>query len=199
GPNQAPNGSGNPWFGPEINTPNAVVVGVEETGVTPHSGLQMIQGYAPSNVDQNWYNLAYHLNNDDTGMNGMPFLENIALDWWFYDPIDATDPFSDPTTFRDYVALAYYDTTPPDRDGPDIVPSWNLATGAANTQRISLGSTNRFNAAFDPTVYQARVAGASDGYHSLGWFNTLTPRSLGWHHGMILVGPLLDDGTNDIN
>ena len=79
------------------------------------------------------------------------------------------------------------------------MPSWNLATGAANTQRISLGSTNRFNAAFDPTVYQARVAGASDGYHSLGWFNTLTPRSLGWHHGMILVGPLLDDGTNDIN
>src|SRR5207253_2827346 len=94
---------------------------------------------------------------------------------------------------------AYYDTAPADRDGPDNVPSWNLATGAINTQRLSLGATNRQNGAFDPTVYQARVAGATEGYSSLGWFNTLTPRSLGWHHGMILIGPMLSDATNDVS
>src|SRR5438876_9315333 len=62
GPNQAPNGTGNPWFGPEINTPNAVVVG-PENGVTPYSGNQMIRGYQPNDTDQDWYNLAYRLNN----------------------------------------------------------------------------------------------------------------------------------------
>jgi hypothetical protein len=50
---------------------------------------------------------------------------------------------------------------------------------------------------YDPTLYQARVVGASDGF-SGGWFNTSTPRSLGWHHGMIIVGPMLADGTNDV-
>jgi hypothetical protein len=193
GPNQAPNGEGNPWFGPEINTPNAVVVG-PENGVTPYSGNQMIRGYAPSDTDQDWYNLAYRLNN------GLPFLENISLDWWFYDPIDPSDPFSPaPTDFRDYVALGFYDTVPADRDGPDNVPTWNLATGSSMSQRISLGATNRLTGGFDPTVYQARVAGATDGYHTLGWFNTLTPRSVGWHHGMILIGPMLEDGTNDVS
>ncbi len=193
GPNQAPNGSGNPWFGPEINTPNAVVVG-PENGVVPHSGQQMIRGYAPTDIDQDWYNLGYRLNN------GLPFLENISLDWWFYDPIDPNDPNAPAATdFRDYVALGFYDTAPTDRDGPDNVPTWNLRTGVVNSQRISLGATNQqTQPLFDPTLYQARVAGATDGYNSLGWFNTVTPRSVGWHHGMIVIGPMLSDGTNDV-
>src|SRR5438445_9192492 len=78
-PNAAPNGSGNPWFGPEGGSPNCLVVG-PETGVMPHSGNQMLQGCAPSDKDQDWYNLAFRLNNDSSGVNGMPFMENISLD-----------------------------------------------------------------------------------------------------------------------
>src|SRR5437764_13268286 len=63
GPNSAPNGSGNPWFGPL--PPNARVVGVDSTNgpaVTPFSGNNMIRGSAPSDLDQNWYNLADRTN-----------------------------------------------------------------------------------------------------------------------------------------
>src|SRR5438477_2299764 len=79
GPNQAPNGSGNPWFGPQQFAPNCTVVG-PENGVQPHSGQQMIRGQGPSDIDQNWYNLAYRLNS------GLPFMENVSLDRWFHDP-----------------------------------------------------------------------------------------------------------------
>src|SRR3954468_9661987 len=81
GPNAAPNGSGNPWFGPA--PPNGRVVGADSTNgptVTPHSGNNMIRGSAPSDLDQNWYNLAYRLNG------GNPFSGNVQFDWWFYDP-----------------------------------------------------------------------------------------------------------------
>jgi hypothetical protein len=196
-PNAAPNGSGNPWFGPEINTPNCLVVG-PETGVMPHSGMQMLQGYKPNDTDQDWYNLAYRLNQDpNTGL-GMPFLENISLDWWFYDPIDPNNPNSDPTSFRDFVAIGFYDTAPANRDGPDNLITWNLGTGVAKIQRLSLGASSRVHdVGYDPTLYQARVLG-TDGNIAFGWSNTTTPRSLGWHHGMILVGPMLADGTNDV-
>src|SRR5262249_16874337 len=100
GPNQAPNGTGNPWFGPEPNTPNAVVVG-PENGVTPYSGNQMIRGYQPNDIDQDWFNLAYRLNS------GLPFMENISLDWWFYDPLGPGG-----SDFRDYAGIGYYDTAP---------------------------------------------------------------------------------------
>src|SRR3954454_8670535 len=72
GPNSAPNGSGNPWFGPA--PPNARVVGTEGA-VLPHSGNNMIRGSAPSDLDQNWYNLAYRLNG------GSPFSGNLQFDW----------------------------------------------------------------------------------------------------------------------
>jgi hypothetical protein len=191
GPNQAPNGSGNPWFGPYTPSPNDVVVG-PENGVTPHSGQQMIRGRAPRDGDQEWYNVAFRFNN------GSPFPGNIALDWWFYDPIDPNDPSADPTTFRDTAAVAYYDTAPTDRDGPDQLPSWALFQGAVNVQRLALGAgENVTGPGFDPTMYQARVIGADDALGD-GWFNTSTPRSLGWHHGMIVVGPPRADGTNDV-
>ena len=183
GPNQSPNGSGNPWFGPEIAGPNCVVVG-PENGVTPTSGSQMIRGIAPNNFDQDWFNLAYRLNN------GQPFMENIALEWNFYDPLGAGG-----TDFRDYGALAFYSDAPPDTDAP---PSYNL-NASAQVQRLSLGGTSAFDPGFDANYYQARVVGAGDGYNPNGWFNTTAPRSVGWHHAMIFVGPLLDDGTNDVS
>src|SRR5216684_5256805 len=172
-PNAAPNGSGNPWFGPEINTPNCLVVG-PETGVMPHSGKQMLQGYKPNDTDQDWYNLAYRLNN------GMAFAGNISLDWWFYDPSDPNDSSTPAATdYNDFVALGFYDTTPTDRDGPDNLLTWNLRTGAANIQRISLGASSRVHdVGYDPTMYQARVVG-TDGNIAFGWSNTSTPRSLG--------------------
>src|SRR5436305_10490708 len=80
GPNSAPNGSGNPWFGPA--PPNARVVGSDSANgalVTPHSGNNMIRGSGPSDLDQNWYNLAYRQNG------GSPFSGSIQFDWYFYD------------------------------------------------------------------------------------------------------------------
>jgi hypothetical protein len=197
-PNAAPNGSGNPWFGPEGGSPNCVVIG-PTNGVMPHSGNQMLQGWAPGDTDQDWYNLAYRLNNDATGMNGMPFAGNIALDWWFYDPSDPNDPTTPAATdYRDFVAIGFYDTAPTDRDGPDNLVTWSLNTGIAKIQRLSLGASSRVHdVGYDPTLYQARVVG-TDGNIAFGWSNTSTPRSLGWHHGMIIVGPMLSDGTNDV-
>ena len=153
----------------------------------------MLKGWAPRDKDQDWYNLAYRLNN------GMPFQQNISLDWWFYDPIDTNDPSNpNPFDFRDYVALGNYDTTPTDRDGPDNVLSWNLRTGSTISDRFSLGAGPPSISGIDPTVYQARVPSAGDGLGN-GWFNLSTPRSVGWHHGMIAIGPLLGDGTNDLS
>jgi hypothetical protein len=180
GPNQAPNGTGNPWFGPM--PPNCVVVG-PEGAVMPISGSQMIRGSnIPFDRDQNWFNLAYRLNN------GQPFRENVILDWWFYDPLGAGG-----TALQDYAALAFYNLAPADTDGP---PDYDL-NSSTQVQRLSLGGTSAQDAGFDANFYQARVVGATGGYNPNGWFNTITPRSIGWHHAAIGVGPLLPDGSND--
>src|SRR5438067_9637743 len=62
GPNSAPNGSGNPWFGPV--PPNLRVVASGDTVATgspvaAHSGTQMTRGSAPGDFDENWVNIAY--------------------------------------------------------------------------------------------------------------------------------------------
>jgi len=167
GPNSAPNGSGNPWFGPA--PPNARVVGTEG-GVTPHSGNQMIRGSAPSDLDENWYNLAYRLNS------GNAYTGGIEYDWWFYDPLG-----SGGSDYRDYAALGYYNTAPGNTDYP--------GTGSLNSstqiQRLSLGAYNP--SGYDSTVYQARVVGATDGLNGGGWFNLSVTRSVGWHEGRIVV------------
>src|SRR6476469_7219188 len=59
GANAAPNGTGNPWFGPA--PPNFRVVGAEG-GVTPHSGSQMTRGNLATQANQVWYNAAYRNN-----------------------------------------------------------------------------------------------------------------------------------------
>jgi hypothetical protein len=180
GPNMAPNGSGNPWFGP--SPPNCQVV-LAEGDVVPPSGMQMVRGTAPMDFDQNWYNLAYRLNG------GLPFQENIMLAWYFYDPLGPGG-----TEFKDYIALAFYDNAPPDTDGP---ADYNLNHGFTRIQRLSLGATT--NDGSNANFYQARVAGATDGYNDAGWFNTTTPRSRGWHQGAIVIGPMQADGTNDVS
>ncbi len=181
GPNAAPNGSGNPWFGP--NPPNLVIVGAEN-GITPHSGSKMVRGVVASgsvDLDQDWVNIAYRFNN------GNAFTGNIALDWWFYDPLGVGG-----SAFKDYVALGYYNTAPGNTDYP--------GTGSLNSatliQRLSLGASGATGV--DTSKYQARIVGSTDGI-GVGWFNTSVARSIGWHHGRITVGPSLTDGTNDIS
>jgi hypothetical protein len=191
GPNQSPNGVGNPWFGPEIGGPNSIVVGTDN-GVMPHGGSQQIRGanVSGADFDQQWYNLAYRLNN------GQPFTGLVLLDWYFYDPLGPGG-----TDFRDYVALGFYDTAPADTDGNivgDGVHDYDLNFGVARVQRLSLGATFHTDPGFDPNYYQARVVGASDGYNANGWFNTQTPRTVGWHHGAVAVGPQRSDGTNKV-
>src|SRR4051812_11785234 len=126
GPNSAPNGSGNPWFGPA--PPNARVVGTDSTNgptVNPHSGNNMIRGSAPADFDQNWYNLAYRLNG------GSAFTGNVTFDWWFYDPVGQG---TGSTNFRDYAAPGFYNTAPAGTDYPGT-GSLNSAT---QVQRLSL-------------------------------------------------------------
>lgn len=178
GPNEAPNGAGNPWFGPI--PPNCHVVG-PDAGVFPHSGTRMIRGafVSGTDFDQNWYNLQYRHNC------GQPLRGNIALEWWFYDPDGAGG-----TNFRDYVALGFYDLAPADRD----YPGTGSLNGSTQIQRLSLGATTNLNA--DSTKYQARIVGALDGYNPAGWFNLQVTRSVGWHQARIWVGPPLPDNTN---
>jgi len=193
GPNQDVNGGHvNPWFGGF--PPNFIVVGAEG-GVSPISGSQMIRPVAPGDRDQLWLNIAYQFNG------GQPFTGNLVLDWYFYDPLGAGG-----TAYQDYAALAYYNTAPTDTDGPTFNPpediynySLNHNVDGSQLQRLSLGSTTAVgDPGFDPNYYQARVVGAIGGYNPNGWFNTTTPRSVGWHHAAIVVGPALDDGTNDV-
>ena len=175
GANAAPNGSGNPWFGPA--PPNARVLG-SESGVTPHGGTNMITGSATFDLDQNWYNIIYRLRG------GQVIYGNCLLDWWFYDPSGPGD-----SGYRDNVALINYSTVPAATDYPG---TGSLNTGATVYQRATLGAANNLSAGYDNTKYQARNVGAT-GYNG-GWNNLTTVRSVGWHHGRIIVGP----ATNNI-
>jgi hypothetical protein len=174
GANAAPNGLGNPWFGPQ--PPNARVVGAEGS-VTPHSGSQMIRASAPSDSDENWYNLAYRQNG------GTPYTGNIQYTWWFYDPLG-----SGGSNYRDYAALGYYNTAPGNTDYPGT-GSLNAST---QIQRLSLGASNPTG--YNATEYQARVVGATDGLNGGTWFNLSVTRSVGWHEGKITV-----DGANNVS
>ena len=186
GPNSAPNGSGNPWFGPA--PPNARVVGSDTFNgptVTPHSGNNMIRGSAASDLDQNWYNLAFRQNG------GSAISGNIEFDWYFFDPIGQG---AGSTDFRDYAALGFYNTAPAATDYP--------GTGSLNSstqiQRLGLGAFNG-NAA-SQTVYEARIVGETAGDAGNGtWFLTGVARSPGWHKGTIRVGPALGDNTNQVD
>ncbi len=184
GTNTAPNGGpGNPWFGPA--PPNSQVVG-PQAGVNPHSGTNMIQGSAPNDLDENWYNLAFRLNG------GNPYTGDAMLDWWFYDPLGTNDTSAD---LADFMAIGYYDTAPTDTDYPG---TGSLNSGASQIQRLSLGASPDQSAGFNSTKYQARVVSADDGYDN-GWFNTPTARSVGWHHGRIIVGPPLTNSVNNVD
>jgi hypothetical protein len=176
--NAAPNGSGNPWFGPA--PPNARVVGFAETGVTPHGGTNMLVASAPSDLDEDWYNLSYRLRG------GQVFYGNFELDWWFYDPSGPGD-----SNYRDYVALGNYSTTPTTTDYPG---TGSLNSGSTVYQRLSLGESSNQATGYDNTKYQCRNVGAT-GYTG-GWNNTSATRNVGWHHARIIAGPPTNNLAN---
>jgi hypothetical protein len=171
GPNASANGNlaGNPWFGP--NPPNARVLGTEG-GVVPHGGSQMIRGSAASDLDENWFNLPFRLHNQ------IPFSGNIMLDWWFYDPLGPGG-----SSYKEYAAIGWYNTCPTDTD----YPGTGSLNGSTAIQRLCLGADSNQSGGFDNTKYQTRIVGAQDGYNTAGWFNTPVSRSIGWHHGRILI------------
>ena len=173
GPNNAPNGSGNPWWGPYPVNAYVITAGTADAaGVTPHSGTNMIRARAPSDIDQVYYNLEYRLHG------GQVFYGNLQVDWWFYDP---AGPGS--ATYKDYVALGSYANPPADRDYLEVA---NYVLGTVS-QRVSLGAAPNNSAGVDYNFYQARVLGSSLGYSS-GNFNTTAHRTVGWHHGRIICG-----------
>jgi hypothetical protein len=184
GPNAAPNGSGNPWFGPL--PPNLFVVGAEN-GVTPHSGTQMIRGSgSPSDFDQLWYNLAYRVGN------GQPLTGNLAYSFWFNDVAGAANG----ANLRDFAAIGFYNTAPGNTDYPGA-GSLNSST---TVERLSLGASSDQNGGYDPTKYQVRVVGASGGYDgATGWFNTPVTRTIGWHQALITLSPAAADGSNTVS
>jgi len=176
GPNQAPNGSGNPWWGP--NPPNGRI----DTGVK-HTGSKSLYGTAGNCKD--CYNLAYRLNN------GSAFTGGIYLDWWFNDPLGT----STSTNFdNDFAALSYYSGVPSNADY--MVPVPNPLTG--NVQQLAIGMSNDWSTGYNAAKYQVRVVGDSGGYAN-GWFNTSVNRTTGWHHARIVVGPRKASNTNDVS
>ncbi len=182
GGNASANGNlaGNPWFGPA--PPNARVIGAA-TNATPHGGTNMIRGSAASDLDENWFNLSYRLNG------GTPYKGNIMLDWWFYDPLGPGG-----TTYREYAAIGYYNLAPNNTD----YPGTGSLNSSAQIQRLCLGASSVQTAGlFDSTKYQARVVNANDGYAS-GWFNLPVTRSVGWHHGRVIVGPALPESAPNV-
>lgn len=191
-PNSAPNGSGNPWWGPFGGTQiQSTVVGAENS-VTPHSGTQMVAG-AGANGSQSelWQNIAYRYNG------GNLFSGNLALTFWFYDPIGTSSGIH----FAGTGGIAYYNTNSTTADYP-FSQTLNSST---TIDRLSIGgapytkNTAGFPQTYNPSEYQARIVGSSLGYTTNGWINLPITRSVGWHEAEVLVGPANPDGTNPVS
>ena len=169
GPNSAPNGSGNPWFGP--SPPNLRVVGTTG-GVNPIGGVNMVKASAPSDVDQDWVNVAYRFNS------GAVYNGGIELSWYFYDPAGQNGQGSN---FKDMAGLAYYNAAPTSTD----YPGSGSLNGSSIVQRFTLGGADNQSGGYSNTVYQARVPGSSGGYSGTQYFNTGVARSIGWHNAVL--------------
>jgi len=166
GPNQAANGSGNPWWGSV--PPNGRI-----NTAYSHNGGKSLYGTAGGCKD--CYNLAYRLNG------GSPFTGSVYLDWWFYDPLGSG---GSTTNFcGDYTALSYYTGIPAGADYPDPTPE----SAADADSAVGGGMSDDLATGYNPARYQVRIAGDSGGYHN-GWFNTNITRSTGWHHAGLSRG-----------
>jgi hypothetical protein len=164
GPNT---GASNPWWGP---APPNISVFTNQSGVTPHSGSKMIGATAGYQFCQEYLNLPYRMDA------GQTYYGNLMLDWWFYDPkgtgVGATN-------YGDYFALAQYAPV-------SLTNDFFTTSFTAWNQRMSLGAY--VGTGQNVGVYQARIVGATGGFNANGWFNTATPRSVGWHHARVVLG-----------
>lgn len=191
-PNAAPNGSGNPWWGPFGGTLTQTTIVGTPNGVTLHSGSQMVAG-ASANGSQSelWDNVAYRSNG------GSPLIGNLTLTFWFYDP----NGTSNGITFAGTGGIAYYNTNSATAD----YPSSQTLNSSTTIDRLSIGgapytkNTAGLPQTYNPSEYQARVVGSSLGYTSNGWINLPITRSVGWHEAEIAVGPANANGTNTVS
>src|SRR5437899_2855467 len=209
-PNAAPNGSGNPWFGPYpdnftvLGNATLVVAGTN-VNVTPHSGAKMIRKSYQNYLCTLWLDLAYRCHS------GQPLKGNCRLDWWFF---DANDPTPTNTfNFFDYISLYYYNSAgysvpipfPYTADwpvwwGPELGLFWenDFTWGDNDFQSLSSGGSryNQNGGYYDAKKYQVRLEEMATGvtYGIDGWINTI-PRTQGWHHSRILLGPPHANGT----
>jgi hypothetical protein len=191
-PNSAPNGTGNPWWGPFGGRLTQSTIVGPETGITPHSGTQMVAGATANNTQSElWQNIAYRYNG------GNLFSGDLALSFWFYDPIGTSNGIH----FAGTGGIAYYNTNSPTAD----YPSSQTLNSSTSIDRLSIGgapytnNTAGFPQTYNATEYQARVVGSSLGYTSNGWINLPLTRSVGWHHGEIVVGPADPSGFNTVS
>ncbi len=87
-PNYAPDGSGNPWFGPypenhAVVASDTLVVSGTNLNISPHSGSKMLTTAWPGLYNVTiWADLAYRAHG------GRPIRGNCRLDWWFFDAND---------------------------------------------------------------------------------------------------------------
>jgi hypothetical protein len=206
-PNYAPNGSGNPWFGPYpenfsfVDSYNLTVAGTN-VSVTPHSGNRMMTTAWPGVYNVTiWADLAYRAHG------GVPIQGNCRLDWWFFDANDRTN------RFFDYVSLYFYNSGAyaPPATVPytaDWKAGWDetlgmfwengFAWGDNDFQSLSLGGSgyNQNGGYYKPGTYQVRLEEMATGvtYGIDGWIDTIE-RTQGWHHNRIVIGSPHPDGT----
>lgn len=201
-PNYAPNGSGNPWFGPwpenySVLESDTLVVEGTNCVVIPHSGSKMLTtSWADTYSVTIWVDLAYRWHN------GQPIRGNCMLDWWCFDANDQANGFKDYISLYYYNSAAAYPYTADWRTGWD--PSGGLfwangfGWGINDFQSLSLGGSDysQTGGNYDASKYQIRLEEMAGGgsYGIDGWINTI-PRTQGWHHNRILLGPPHGDGT----
>ena len=174
-----------PWWGP--SPPNfctyasgQLLEPINQTSILAYSGNQMVGGVYDSvsgsgDNDESFLNLAYRFNG------GALYYGDIMLDYYFYDP--------GTPDYGDQVSLANFSSgIPPTSDSV----GGNIPSGPL--QNLFVGAWPNLNT----NVYQAGVMGAADGTSgriskniagTTRYFNTTAPRSQGWHHARILVGP----------
>ena len=214
GPNSAPNGTPvNPWFGPNPNNgwitmPMTNPLPIQDL-ITPHGGQFMLRGsrnssgwYSGWDADIDYVNIAYQFNH------GATFQNYFGMDWWFFDELGSAfmgDADKGPGCFGDHAGLCYaagaqtttdYDDTNPGDPAYQGGTAPPLPFNGGMTARLAIGAYEDGTWAYDESVYQVQVQGATDGQDSGGryadgWFNTTMFRSNGWHHAAITV-----DGNN---
>ena len=214
GANAAPNGVGNPWFGPGPLPGNGWVTATMQNplpiqeDIAPHSGTNMMRGgrndasgwYSGWDNDIDHVNLAYRFHN------GAPLKGSFSIDWWFYDECGNTyapdDMSAGPANFGDHAGIEYSTLAPANTD---YVNSCYIGTPGANgagmndeyqvTARLAIGAAQPNSGGYILTNYQVQVLGATDAgtfgvaaeEYGTGWFNTSFYRTNGWRHAAITV------------